>query len=194
MKNKMVIGIAGGSGSGKTTLSKYLADQLNEANIKVKVIHMDKYYKTVRPVTTSPFTFKEYEDFNHPEAVDIERVQEDFHNALSDLEYRVVIIEGFLLFVFSELREKLGYKVFVDCQSDERLVRRINKFSPERYSTAQVIAEYLDLVRFRHDEFVEPTRWYADLIINGSSGSQKGGEILWEWLRSKISSANQANQ
>ncbi|SDO02741.1 uridine kinase [Paenibacillus sp. yr247] len=178
------IGIAGGSGSGKTTISNYLAHALT--NYKIKVIHMDKYYKKKRPIAIAPFSGKEYEDFNHPTAIDIDQVINQFNQALHSKEYDLVLIEGFLLFHFPELHELIDYKVFVDCQSDDRLVRRIDKFSVERYTQEEVITEYLDLVRHRHDEFVEPTRWHANLIINGSQRTEKGSQMLLDWLRQKL--------
>jgi uridine kinase len=183
MRSTITIGIAGGSGSGKTTLSKYLAHGLSD--FKVKVIHMDKYYKKERPVTVADFSGRAYEDFNDPAAVDLNKVLEDLNDSLSS-EDDVLIIEGFLLFHFPQLRECLDYKVFVDCQSDERLARRLGKFSNERYSMDEAIKEYLDVVRVSHDRYVEPTRWHADFIINGSLSTQKGSQMLLDWVSQKL--------
>lgn len=182
MRSMISIGIAGGSGSGKTTLSRFLASGLSE--YKVKMIHMDKYYKEKRPIATAPFSGKQYEDFNHPSAIHMDKVLEDFQYAA--LKEDVVIIEGFLLFHDARLRENMDYKIFVDCPSDERLARRLDNFVNGRYSREEVINEYLELVRHRHDEYVEPTRWYADLIMNGSKGNQKGSQIVLEWLLQKL--------
>lgn len=183
MRSTIAIGIAGGSGSGKTTLSKFLAHGLS--HYKVKVIHMDKYYKKERPITVAAFSGKAYEDFNDPAAVDLDKVVEDFNQSLSDKD-DVIIIEGFLLFHFSQLRECLDYKVFVDCQSDERLARRLGKFSNERYSMEEAISEYLDLVRHTHDRYVEPTRWHADFTVNGSLRSEKGSQMLLDWILQRL--------
>lgn len=176
------IGIAGGSGSGKTTLSKFLASGLS--GHKVKSIHMDKYYKAIRPITTDPISGKEYEDFNHPDAIDMDKLMDDFNQAI--LTEDIVIIEGFLLFHLSGLRERLDYKVYVDCPSDERLARRLSKFKAGRYSQEEVVNEYLDLVRHRHDVYVEPTRWYADMVVNGSLRSEKGSQMLLDWVLQKL--------
>lgn len=176
------IGISGGSGSGKTTLSKFLANGLSD--YPVKVIHMDKYYYSKRPITIAPFSKKEYEDFNDPVSINIDKVVEDFNHALQNES--IVIIEGFLLFHFSQIRENIDYKIFVDCQSDERLIRRLRKFADGRYTNEEAIQEYLDLVRYRHDIYVEPTRWYADIIINGSGTTQKGSRMLLDWIINKV--------
>jgi uridine kinase len=184
MNRTMTIGIAGGTGSGKTTLSKFLTNGLS--GHRVHVIHMDRYFHKKRPRSIAPHSGKEYEDFNHPNSVNLEGLLIDYHRALEAGDYQVIIIEGFMLFCFPELRDKLDIKVFVDCRSDERLARRLTKFPSDRYSSDEVVAEYLDVVRFRHDEFVEPTRWYADLVMNGSSISQKGSQMLLEWVLQKL--------
>ncbi|WP_054956465.1 AAA family ATPase [Paenibacillus dakarensis] len=174
------IGIAGGSGSGKTRLSLYLEEQLSQ--LMVKVIHMDHYYKQVRPVYKAPFTDQEYEDFNHPDAVDLNRLYEEYTAAVQSHTFDVVIIEGFLLFHFPEFRNTLDVKVYIDCLPDERMVRRMAWFLEKGYTYDEFTKEYLDLVRYRHDEFVEPTKWFADIILNGSKGTHKGTEILLKWI------------
>ncbi|MCZ8520312.1 MULTISPECIES: uridine kinase family protein [Paenibacillus] len=187
-RRPLTIGIAGGTGSGKTTLSHVLAQGLD--GYTVKVIHMDKYYHERRPVTAAAFSGKTYEDYNDPLAVNIDRVLEDLQHA--DTGEDVVIVEGFLAFHYPQLRERMDYKVYMDCQSDERLARRLGKFSGERYSAEEVVREYLDLVRYRHDLYVEPTRWYADLVLNGSWKEQKGSRMLLEWIQYKLARSSGA--
>ncbi|WP_158560281.1 hypothetical protein [Paenibacillus contaminans] len=89
---------------------------------------------------------------------------------------------------FPQLRESIDYKIYIDCQADERLVRRLGKFSDGRYTSEEAIREYLDLVRYRHDIYVEPTRWHADMIINGSATMQKGSQMLLDWIINKMAS------
>ncbi|GAB6931334.1 uridine kinase [Paenibacillus sp. JCM 10914] len=180
----ITIGISGGSGSGKTTLSLVLEDQLKDC--RIAVYHMDKYYKSVRPLAKAPFTGNVLEDFNHPDGVDLQRLSTDYDQALLSGDYDVVIIEGFLLFHFERLRETLDLKLYVDCPADERMVPRSEWFINKGYSRDEVTQEYLQLVRYRHDEYVEPTRWYADLIMNGSTGGDLGTQVVLDWIRVRL--------
>ncbi|WP_422657135.1 AAA family ATPase [Paenibacillus sp. EC2-1] len=177
------IGIAGGSGSGKTRLSLQLEEQLQP--LVVKIFHMDHYYKEVRPQSRASFTDKEYEDFNHPDAVDVHRILQDYFAAVQGQNFDVIIIEGFLLFHFPELRNTLDLKVYIDCQADERSLRRMKWFLEKGYTYDDTVAEYLDLVRYRHDQYVEPTKWFADIIMNGATGPRKGMNMLLRWIEMK---------
>lgn len=177
------IGIAGGSGSGKTTLSLYLEEHLQP--LVVKIFHMDHYYKKVRPRSHAFFTDIEYEDFNHPDAVDVSRFLKDYSSAVQGQVFDVIIIEGFLLFHFPELRNILDLKVYIDCQGDERFLRRTKWFLEKGYTYDDTVAEYLNLVRYRHDQYVEPTKWYADIIMNGATGARKGMNMLLQWIEMK---------
>ena len=84
------------------------------------------------------------------------------------------------------LRERADLKVFVDLESDERLARRIVKFMAWGDTYEQVTSRYLDSVRFRHNELVEPTRWHADLVLNGTLDSHKGVAVLEGYLRQQL--------
>ncbi|NOU86175.1 AAA family ATPase [Paenibacillus sp. LMG 31460] len=181
MKKPLIIGISGGSGSGKTTWSHYLLEHFNHH--KVRIIHSDRYFKKMRPITRAPFSNKEYDDFNQPESVDIERLISDIDIAICNDELDLLIVEGFLIFHFEVLRERLEYKFYIDCESDERLVRRIARDSKDGNNVTEIVAEYLDLVRHSHDKYVEPTKWYADLIINGTSSENKGRQIIVDWIQ-----------
>ncbi|MCL2059876.1 MAG: hypothetical protein FWH01_12625 [Oscillospiraceae bacterium] len=96
----------------------------------------------------------------------------------------IVFIEGLFALCLDEIREKLDLKVYIDLQSDERLYRRIKRWS-DRAGIDGVALRYLDTVRFRHNEFVEPSRWHADMVINGDM-SGKGVEILCHYIRNSI--------
>jgi len=95
-----------------------------------------------------------------------EELFRDFYAALSG-ETEIVIVEGLFALWFEEIRTKCDLKLFVDLRSDERLVRRIRRFGEAGQSFDDIVSRYIDTVRFRHDEFVEPTRWYADMVVNG---------------------------
>ncbi|WP_098746609.1 AAA family ATPase [Paenibacillus sp. EZ-K15] len=178
------IGIGGGSGSGKTTLSLKLKERLSEH--RVTIFHMDKYYKPVRPLAKAPFTNQIFEDFNHPDAVDIERLTEDYEHAVHSGEYDVIVVEGFLLYQFEYLRNTLDLKLFVDCPADERMLRRNRWFIDKGHNEESVLQEYLQLVRYRHDEYVEPTRWHADLVMNSSLTGNQGFEVVTDWILTRL--------
>ena len=184
IRNPLVIGIGGGTGSGKTTLTDRLEADLHMFN--VRVLHTDRYYVRNRPKGVAPISGKEYEDFNHPSAVDLTRIMADLTRIANDGETEVVMIEGFLVLHFAMLREWTDLKLYVECQSDERLARRIQRFSQEGYNYDEIVTEYLDFVRYRHDEFVEPTKWYADLIVNGSGSMETGYRMLFTMIRQEL--------
>ncbi|MCQ6559331.1 uridine kinase family protein [Paenibacillus mendelii] len=184
IRNPLVIGIGGGTGSGKTTLTDRLEADLHMFN--VRVLHTDRYYVRNRPKGVAPISGKEYEDFNHPAAVDLTRIIADLTRIANDGETEVVIIEGFLVLHFAMLREWTDLKLYVECQSDERLARRIQRFSQQGYNYEEIVTEYLDFVRYRHDEFVEPTKWYADLIVNGSGSMETGYRMLFKMIQQEL--------
>ncbi|MFC4099205.1 uridine kinase family protein [Paenibacillus xanthanilyticus] len=177
----IIIGIGGGSGSGKTTLCTRMEAELE--GYRVKSIHADKYYFRTRMKTAAPFTGKTYDDFNHPDSLDFPKMLEDLLRAANDGETEIVIVEGILVLHHAYLREWMDVKLYVECPADERLLRRTARFLQKGYAYEDIVNEYLELVRYRHDEFVEPTKWHADLIVNGSQGSETGVKIVLEWIR-----------
>ena len=181
----ITVGIAGGTCSGKTTLSENLEKLLVSSGKRVKVIHMDAFFKKTPPNTIAPFTGIEYVEHNHPDSFELERFYQTIEDAKNDASNDVVIVEGLLVLYLKESREKFDIRVFVDLPSDERLIRRIHKFMALRNQTMDEIADrYLDTVRYRHAEFVEPTRWYADMVVNGNG--TKGAEILTAYVLKEL--------
>lgn len=178
-----VVGISGGTCSGKSTIARMLCENLSK-RYKVAVINMDNYYKWGQMTTIAPITRVEYPEHNHPDAVDIEALLKDFNTAISDKLTDIVIIEGIFALYFDEIREKLDLKIFVDLKSDERLYRRIKRFVSHGQSLDEIAVRYLDTVRHRHDEFVEPTRWHADIVLNGTLDANIGVEVLTGYVSS----------
>lgn len=177
-----VIGIAGGTGSGKTTVVKKIAEALPPHY--VVVVPLDSYYND-----TSHMTEEERHaiNFDHPDAFDwkllIKQVNElrNGHaveqptysyiqcNRLKEtlhVEPRpVIIIEGIMTLLNKKLRDMMDLKIFVDTDSDERLIRNIQRDVIERGRTVDmVISRYLDVLKPMHEQFIEPTKKYADLI------------------------------
>ena len=183
-KKTYVVGISGGTCSGKSTLTDMLEKALGK-KYKTRVLRMDDYYKWSEMRTVAPITRIEYPEHNHPGAVDIDKLYKDFTTALSDKTTDVVLIEGIFSLYFDQIREKLDLKIFVDLKSDERIYRRIKRMIT--YETLdEITLRYLDTVRYRHDEFVEPTRWHADLVINGTLNANLGTIIVLSYIEAQI--------
>ena len=85
-----------------------------------------------------------------------------------------------------EIVEQLDLRLYVDCRPDERIVRRLKRNMKWGLTFDQIADVYLDMVRYRHDEYVEPTKWRADLIINGSNPSEKGIQLIANYVRAFI--------
>lgn len=186
----LVVGIAGGSASGKTTLSQRLVEHLPD--VQVQVIHMDHYFKVNRPHMVAPFTGIEYEDHNHPDSFEMDRLVADLDALLAaEQAPEVIIVEGLLTLQNDAIRQRLDLGLFVDAQSDERIVRRLRRNMARGMDFDEISTFFLDSVRHRHQEYVEPSRWYADLVLNGSSGSPRGVCVVAEWIRQHLPSRSQ---
>lgn len=183
---KYIIGIAGGSASGKTTFTRSLAEHLEP--IDVKIFHMDSYFKKKedRPQSAAPVKGTVYMDDNHPLTMDLARLAQDLADEIANGTASVVIVEGLLTLWDENILRQLDLKLFVDCRADERIVRRIKRNMQWNQTFDQITSVYLDLVRYRHDEYVEPSRWRADLVLNGSNPSEKALQMLVGWIRSQI--------
>lgn len=181
-KDVIVIGIAGGTGSGKSTMINKIKSEFNE---QVVIINHDFYYKD-----RSDLSFEEREKLNydHPDAFDthlliehikklknwkqVERPVYDFtiHNRTGETATlypaKVVIVEGILIFENKELIDLFDIKVFIDTDSDVRIIRRILRDVRERgRSLESVINQYMTTVKLMHEQFVEPSKRVADVIV-----------------------------
>ena len=179
----LVIGVAGGSGSGKTTVTKAILERVGTGQIAL--LSHDWYY---RDLSHLPLEARAQVNFDHPDAFDnslyLEHVDAlingqaiavptyDFTSYVRLPEVTrvvpqpVVLLEGILIFADAELRARMNIKLYVDTESDLRLIRRIQRDIIDRGRTAQsVIEQYLATVRPMHLEFVEPSKRYADIII-----------------------------
>ncbi len=174
MKKPYTIGIAGGSASGKSTFCEMLQKRL--ANGNVKVIHMDEYFKqeSDRPYSKAPVSGKYYVDDNHPLTMDLPQLKLDMAAVTAD----ILIVEGLLTLWDDEILAMLDLRLFVECRADERIVRRLRRNMEWGLTFDQISSVYLDMVRFRHDEYVEPSKWRADFIINGSQLPEKAADII----------------
>lgn len=185
MKKPYFIGIAGGSASGKSTFCTILENEF--LNLNIKVFHMDDYFKpeNERPFLKSPIKETMYIDDNHPNTINISKLKLDLYEAL-DNNFDVIILEGLLTLWYEEIYSKLDLKLFVDCKADERIVRRLKRNMEWGLTFDDVSNVYLDMVRYRHDEYVEPTKWRADLILNGSHISKVSIEAITSLVKNSI--------
>jgi uridine kinase len=174
MKGTYMVGIAGGTASGKTTFCEKLEKSLCESGADVKLVHIDSYFKpeNERPFTEAFVSGIKYLDDNHPLTMDLDALKNDVQRDAAGEKYDVIIIEGLLTLWDDELYKKLDLKLYIDCRADERIVRRIKRNTQWGLSFDQITNVYLDMVRYRHDEYVEPSKWRADLILNGSNPSE----------------------
>ena len=179
----VVLGIAGGSGSGKTTVVLEILNRVGADNIAF--LQHDSYYKDLSGL---PPTQRAEVNFDHPDSLEtgllISHIRElregrpvqvpiyDFaHDTRTGESFtvqprRVIMVEGILIFAEPELRPLFDVKIFVDTDSDLRLIRRLQRDISERGRTAEsVIHRYMSTVRPMHLEFVEPSKRYADIII-----------------------------
>jgi len=179
--NTIFIGIAGGTGSGKTTLTEHLAQRFGP---DISVVHHDKYYKR----QDCPFEERCKQNYDHPDAFDTELMVEDLkrlkagetihcpvydytiHNrtdkTIEIKPTKVVIVEGILIFQNKALRDLLDIKIFVETDADVRILRRALRDVEERGRSMQsVVEQYLATVKPMHEQFVEPTRKYADIVV-----------------------------
>jgi len=186
MQHPYTIGIAGGSASGKSTLTARLEQELSD--LRIVVLHMDDYFKAEeeRPVSAGPVNGKHYMDDNHPLTMDLARFVKDLKQ-LQEENYDAIIAEGLLVLWDDEICNLLDMKLFVDCKADERIVRRLRRNMSWGLTFDEISDVYLGLVRYRHDEYVEPSKWRADLIINGSKQSDLAVEFIESTVRSKVS-------
>ena len=199
-----IIGIAGGTGSGKTTVVRKIAEALPPHH--VVVVPLDSYYND-----TSHMTEEERHaiNFDHPDAFDwkllIKQVNELRNGqAVEQPTYSyikcnrlketlhvepkpVIIIEGIMTLLNKKLRDMMDLKIFVDTDSDERLIRNIQRDVLERGRTVDmVISRYLEVLKPMHDQFIEPTKKYADLIIPQGGENHKGINILCKYIESLV--------
>ena len=199
-----IIGIAGGTGSGKTTVVKKIAEALPDHC--ATVVPLDSYYND-----TSHMTDEERRaiNFDHPDAFDWKLLNKQLNqlrngeaieqptysyilcNRLPDTVHvepkPVIIIEGIMTLINKKLRDIMDLKLFVDTDSDERLIRNIQRDVVERGRTVDMVIErYLNVLKPMHEQFIEPTKKYADLIIPQGGENLKGIGILCRYIEGLV--------
>lgn len=199
-----IIGIAGGTGSGKSTVVKKIVESLPPHY--VAVVPLDSYYNDTTEMTQEE---RRAINFDHPDAFDWKLLIKQV-NSLRDgiaieqptysyiLNNRlpetikvepkpVIIIEGIMTLLNKKLREMMDLKIFVDCDSDERLIRNIQRDTVDRGRTVSMVMErYMEVLKPMHEQFIEPTKCYADIIIPQGGENIKGISILCKYIEGLV--------
>ena len=203
----VVIGVAGGTGSGKTTVAREILQRAGTE--RISLIQHDSYYKDLGDL---PLAQRAMRNFDHPDALDnallikhLNQLKEgrsvrvpvyDFttHTRTGQTQLvepnRIILIEGILIFADPDLRRLMDVKIYVDTDADIRFIRRLQRDIAERGRTMEsVVHQYLATVRPMHQEFVEPSKRYADVII------PEGGfnEVAMDMVAARIKTLLEAN-
>lgn len=198
-----IIGIAGGSASGKTSIVKILKDELGS---KCQVIYLDAYYRSYDELS---FEERTKLNFDHPDSFEADRLVKDLLDLKANkainmpiydyVGYRrleetirvephpVILVEGLLVLYYPQLRELFDLKVFVQTDSDERLIRRIKRDTIKRNRTLEsVLEQYQTTVKPMHEQFIEPSKKHADIIIPTGARNQRGVGLLLNFARDLV--------
>lgn len=204
MNKPLVIGIAGGTGSGKSTVADSIFRSLPEKNIAV--IEQDAYYKDQSNI---PFEERKKTNYDHPLAFDntllikhikalknyiqIEKPKYDFskHTRMTETTTvtpkDIIIVEGIMVLENPDLRDIMDVKIFVDTDADLRIIRRITRDIEERGRTLDsVIEQYITTVKPAHEQFVEPSKRYADIIIPEGGFNTVAIDVLVSNIQNKL--------
>jgi uridine kinase len=200
----LIIGIAGGTGSGKTTVVNQILKEL--PTDEVCVISQDSYYNA-----TDNLSYEERTkiNFDHPRAIDFDLIIKHLkelkagntvdqpvysfvtHNRTKDTikthPRKVVIVEGILIFNNEELRDLFDIKIFVHADTDERLIRRVRRDINERgRDVNEVLSRYQNTLKPMHQQFIEPTKNYADIIIPNDRYNNVAVDIVRTVISNKL--------
>ena len=199
----MIIGIAGGTDSGKTTLTEKLKAEFGE---DVSVLYHDNYYKSHSEM---PYEERTKLNYDHPDAFDTDLMIRDIqalrrgetvrcpvydytiHDRSGEtVEVRptkVIIVEGILIFENQALRELMDIKIFVDTDADVRILRRIMRDVKKRgRSLDSVVKQYLTTVKPMHEQFVEPSKRYADIVVLEGGHNLVALDMIIQRIRSHV--------
>ncbi len=200
----LIIGIAGGSGSGKSTVVRHITRSLPDK--AVTILPQDAYYFDQGHLSPEE---RARINFDHPSSIEWELMVAHIdvlrHGQPIDMPVysyitctrardvipieptRVLIVEGILIFTHPELRKRMNTKVYVDAPADERLIRIIRRDTQERgRSYQEAITHYERFVKPMHEQFIEPTKQYADIIVPQGGENSVAIEIMASRIRMNL--------
>lgn len=200
----LIIGIAGGIGSGKTTVVQQIMDEL--PHTEVGIISQDSYYKESPSLS---YEERSKTNFDHPRSLDFELLVSHLnelkagnsinqpvysfvtHNRTGDTiltnPRKVIIVEGILILSNPELRDLFDIKIFVHADSDERLIRRLKRDIAERgRDMEEVLNRYQTTLKPMHQQFIEPTKAFADIIIPNDKYNTVAIDVVRAVINQKI--------
>tara|TARA_R110000796_G_scaffold252631_1_gene389249 strand:- start:134747 stop:135355 length:609 start_codon:yes stop_codon:yes gene_type:complete len=200
----LIIGIAGGTGCGKTTVVNQIINEL--PNEEVGVISQDSYYNDLSHLTLPE---RKKINFDHPNSIDFELLTKHLNElkagksvqqpVYSFLECnrtdqtiithprKVMIVEGILILTNPEIRKMFDIKIFVHADSDERFIRRLKRDVNERgWNLDDTILQYQKVIKPMHEEFIEPSKEYADIIIPNNKYNTVAVEIVKSIINEKL--------
>lgn len=199
----IIIGIAGGTGSGKTTFAKKILAALGHKGV---LISHDNYY---RDQSIKPLEVRLQTNYDHPDSLETELLVKQLLQLQAGAQIEVpvydftthtrsfdtipiesadcIIVEGILVLQSQELRKLFNWCFYVDADADVRALRRVQRDIEERgRSIDSVVSQYLATVKPMHEQYVEPSKKYADMIINGERETEKALALLLPWIKSHI--------
>ena len=203
MSDVLVIGIAGGTGSGKTTITRKLAEKFGD---DVSIMSHDSYYKAHHNL---PYEERAKLNYDHPDSFDNELCLEDIrkfkrgetvyspvydytiHDRSDEVveikPTKVLIVEGILIFANKELVNEMDIKIFVDTDADVRILRRVMRDVKERGRTLEsVVNQYLTTVKPMHEQFIEPSKKYADIIVPEGGHNLVAMDMVMERVKAHL--------
>ncbi|MDX1270592.1 uridine kinase [Bizionia paragorgiae] len=203
----LIIGIAGGTGCGKTTVVNQILNELPEG--EVGIISQDSYYMDT---THLPYEERVKINFDHPRSIDFDLLGEHLkdlkngkaidqpvysfvkHNRTGDtiktLPREVMIVEGILILTHPEIRKMFDIKIYVHADSDERLIRRLKRDIADRgRDLDEVLTRYQTTLKPMHQQFIEPTKEYADIIIPTNKYNTVAVNIVRTIINEKLANA-----
>lgn len=200
----ILIGIAGGSGSSKTTLANNLVNYFGEN--EVSILRHDNYYKRHDEMS---YEERSRLNYDHPDAFDTEllcahirQLKAGYRIEMPVYDYSVhnrsdkttpvlpnpvIILEGILIFAEPELVDLMDFRIFVDTDADERILRRIKRDVNERgRSLESVMRQYRETVKPMHDQFVEPSKRKANIIIPEGGRNQAAMQMVVDFIKNRL--------
>jgi len=199
---RVLIGVAGGTASGKTILADRIGEELGTR--RIAIIKQDSYYRALNDL---PFEERQKQNFDHPDAFDKELLVTHLRRLLEGSEIgmpvydfkrhrrlkktisvsgcQIIILEGILILDDPVLRALMDIKVYIDTDSDIRLLRRIRRDVSERGRTLElVLDQYEKSVRPMHQQFIEPSKRFADVIVPEGGHNMVALDLLVTKIRS----------